>query len=167
MYYVSRLKCCVIHVVCSFMIIPTKEQFSSLPVLQQIAQLARVDAKTRQELLLSSRGSLDLVRALSPEMLFYTLKEIGLTDAVGLLALASPEQVREMMDLDCWRKDQLDDQRTLTWLLLLDESGSGKLAQWALRADVEFLVLLVRRHFEIVRKADIEEDPDFNQSLYF
>ena len=66
------------------------EQFSSLPVPQQIVQLAQVDAKTRQELLLSSRVSLDLVRSLSPEMLFYTLKEIGLSDAVGLLALASP-----------------------------------------------------------------------------
>ena len=149
------------------MIIPTKEQFSSLPVPQQIAQLARVDAKTRQELLLSSRRSLELVRALSPEMLFYTVKEIGLTDAVGLLALASPEQVRDMMDLDCWRKDQLDDRRVITWLMLLDEAGSGKLAEWLLHADIELLVLLVKRHFEVIRKADVEEDPIFNQSLYF
>jgi hypothetical protein len=149
------------------MTIPTKEVFSSLPVLQQIAQLARVDAKTRQELLLSSRGSLELVRTLSPEMLFYTVKEIGLTDAVGLLALASPEQVRDMMDLDCWRKDQLDDQRIITWLMLLDEAGSGKLAEWVLHADIELLVLLVKRHFEVIRKADVEEDPTFDQSPYF
>src|SRR5262249_11056804 len=78
-----------------------------------------------------------------------------------------PEQVRDMMDLDCWRKDRLDDRRTLMWLMLLDETGSGKLAQWALRADVELLVLLVKRHLEIIRKADVEEDPNFNQSLYF
>jgi hypothetical protein len=145
----------------------TKDSFTSLAIPDQVARLSQVDAKTRQELILSSRYSLDLARSLSPEMLFYTIKEIGLTDAMSLLALASPEQVRDMMDLDCWCKDQLDDRRTLTWLMLLDESGSGKLAQWALRADVELLVLLVRRHFEIVRKADIEEDPDFNQSLYF
>jgi hypothetical protein len=145
----------------------TKDVFTSLPLHDQVVHLGQADAKTRQELILSSRHSLDLVRLLSPEMLFYTIKEIGLTDAVGLLALASPDQVRDMMDLDCWRKDHLDERRTLTWLMLLDESGSGKLAQWALRADVELLVLLVRRHFEIVRKADIEEDADFNQSLYF
>jgi len=149
------------------MLIPTKEQFAVLSVPQQIGQLARVDAKTRQDLLLSSRDSLELVRVLSPEMLFYTVKEIGLTDAVGLLALASPEQVRDMMDLDCWRKDQLDDQRMITWLLLLDEAGSGKLAEWALHADIELLVLLVKKHFEVIRKADIEEDPTFDQSRYF
>jgi len=147
--------------------VPTKETFPSLPVHEQIAQLARVDAKTRQELIVSSRNSLDLVRTLSSEMLFYTVKEIGLADAVGLVALASPEQMRDMMDLDCWRRDRLDDRRTLMWLMLLDETGSGKLAQWALRADVELLVLLVKRHLEIVRKADVEEDPNFNQSLYF
>lgn len=149
------------------MIVPTKESFASLSVAEQVIQLARVDAKIRQELILSSRSSLDLARMLSAEMLFYTVKEIGLADAVGLVALASPEQVRDMMDLDCWRKDRLDDRRVLMWLMLLDETGSGKLAQWALRADIELLVLLVKLHLEIVRKADVEEDPNFDQSLYF
>jgi hypothetical protein len=100
-------------------------------------------------------------------MLFYTLKEIGMTDAVGLLGLASPEQVRDMMDLDCWQKDQLNNQRIISWLMLLDEAGSSKLAEWVLHADIELLVLLVKRHFEVIRKADIEEDPDFDQSPYF
>jgi Family of unknown function (DUF6178) len=149
------------------MLIPTKEQFSLLPVPQQIAQLAQVDAKTRQELLLSVRECLDLVRALSPEMLFYTIKEIGLSDAVGLLALASPEQVRDMMDLDCWQKDHLDDQQIIRWLMQLDEAGSSKLAEWVLHADIELLVLLVKRHFNVVRKADVEEDPTFDLSPYF
>lgn len=146
---------------------PTKEQFSSLPVQQQIVQLTQVDAKIRQELLLSARGSLDLVRALSPEMLFYTVKEIGLSDAVGLLAVASPEQVRDMMDLDCWQKDHLDDQQIIRWLMQLDEAGSGKLAEWVLHADIELLVLLVKRHFEVIRHADVEEDPTFDRSPYF
>jgi len=147
--------------------VPTKALFSSLPVPAQIARLEQVDAKTRQELILSARNSLALTRALSAETLFYTLKEIGLADSVDVLALASPTQVRDMLDLDCWRKDRLDDRRLLAWLMLLDEAGSGKLAEWLLHADVEVLVLLVKRHLEVVRKADVEEDPDFNQALYF
>jgi len=145
----------------------SKALFSSLPVPAQIARLEQVDAKTRQELILSARNSLDLARALSAETLFYTLKEIGLADSVDVLALASPTQVRDMLDLDCWRKDRLDDRRLLAWLMLLDEAGSGKLAEWLLHADLEVLVLLVKRHLEVVRKADVEEDPDFNQALYF
>src|SRR5215510_11484255 len=147
--------------------VPTKALFSSLPVPAQIARLEQVDAKTRQELILSARNSLDLTRSLSAETLFYTLKEIGLADSVDLLALASPTQVRDMLDLDCWRKDRLNDRRLLAWLMLLDEAGSGKLAEWLLHADVEVLVLLVKRHLEVVRKADVEEDPDFDQSRYF
>lgn len=146
---------------------PTKELFAALPVAEQIVRLEQVDARARQHLILSSRNSLTLARSLSSEKLFYTLKEIGLTDATDLLALASPEQVRDMVDLDCWRKDTLDDRRMLTWLMLLDEAGSGKLAEWALHVDVELLVLLVKRHFEVIRKAEIEEDPDFNQASYF
>ena len=137
------------------------------PPAPHLDQLSGLPAKTRQARILASPRSLDLVRGLSSESLFYTLKEIGLTDAGGLLALASPEQVRDMMDLDCWRKDRLDGQRLLSWLMFLDEAGSGKLAEWALQADVELLVWLVKRHCEVVRKADVERDPDFNPGRYF
>ncbi len=146
---------------------PTKEIFSSLPVPEQIARLERADAKTRRALILSAHNSLELTRALSAETLFYTLKEIGLADSTDLLALASPLQVRDMLDLDCWRKDQLDDRKVLAWLMLLDEAGSGKLAEWFLHADIEVLGLLVKHHLEVVRKSDVEDDPDFNQSRYF
>ncbi|MBI3802067.1 MAG: hypothetical protein HY268_34495 [Deltaproteobacteria bacterium] len=147
--------------------LPTKELFSSLPVPAQVVRLEQVDAKTRQELILSARNSLDLTRSLSAETLFYTLKEIGLADSVDLLALASPTQVRDMVDLDCWRKDYLEDRRLLAWLMLLDEAGSGKLGEWFLHADIEVIVLLVKRHLEVIRKAEVEEDPDFNQARYF
>ena len=119
-----------------------KEVFASLPVPAQIARLEQVDAKTRQELILADPDRVALTRALSAEMLFYTLKEIGLADSVELLALAAPVQVRDMLDLDCWRKDQFDDRRLFAWLMLLDEAGSGKLAEWFLHADIEILVLL-------------------------
>ncbi len=144
-----------------------KEVFASLPVPVQIARLEQVDTKTRQELILADPNRVALTRALSVETLFYTLKEIGLADSVELLALAAPVQVRDMLDLDCWRKDQFDDRRLLAWLMLLDEAGSGKLGEWFLHADIEVLVLLVKRRLEVIRKADVEEDPDFNQSLYF
>ena len=147
--------------------LPSKEHFSSLPLHEQAVQLTRLPAKTRQELILTSRHSLDLARTLSSETFFYTLKEIGLTDAVGLLALASPEQLRDMMDLDCWQKHELNDQRLLSWLMFLDEAGSSKLAEWALQADIELLVLLVKRHFEVIRNADVEELLDFDYSLFF
>lgn len=138
-----------------------------LSVAEQTAQLVQLDAKDRQEVLLSAKNGAAIVQALSSETLLYTLKEIGLHDAVGLLAMASPEQVRDMLDLDCWRKDRLDDGRLTNWLMLLDESGNSKLAEWILHADIELLVLLIHRHFEVVRKVDVEEEPDFDESKYF
>ena len=138
-----------------------------LSVAEQAAQLVQLDAKDRQEFLLSAKNGVAIVRSLSSETVLYTLKEIGLHDAVGLLAMAAPEQVRDMLDLDCWRKDRLDDERLTNWLMLLDESGSSKLAEWILHADIELLVLLIQRHFEVVRKVDIEEEPDFDESKYF
>jgi len=146
---------------------PALVELPELSVAEQAAQLVQLDAKERQEFLFSAKNSVAIVRALSSETLLYTLKEIGLHDAVGLLAMASPEQVRDLLDLDCWRKDSLDDGRLTNWLMLLDEGGSGKLAEWVLHADIELLVLLIQRHFEVVRKVDVEEEPDFDESKYF
>ena len=131
------------------------------------SHLAQLDAKTRYERILAAERGIGLVRALSSETLLYTMKEVGLNDALDLLGMASPQQVRAMLDLDCWRRDRLDDERLLNWLLLLDESGGSKLAEWFLQTDVELLVLLIRRHLEVVRKADVEDDPNFDQSPYF
>ena len=146
---------------------PDPAGLPELSVAEQTAQLVQLEAKERQEFLLSAKNGVAIVRALSSETLLYTLKEIGLHDAVGLLAMAAPEQVRDMLDLDCWRKDRLDDERLTNWLMLLDESGSSKLAEWILHADIELLVLLIQRHFEVVRKVDVEEEPDFDESKYF
>lgn len=147
--------------------IQTKEFFTALPLRAQLEQLTRVGSKTRQELILSARNKVALARALPPEMLLFTLKEVGLADSVELLALAAPEQVRDMMDLDCWHKGRLDVRRIVSWLMLLDEAGGGKLAEWFLHADMELLVLLVKEHFEVVRKAEVEESTNFDQSRYF
>ena len=146
---------------------PDLVDLPELSVSEQAAQLAQLDAKDRQEFLLSAKNGSAIVRALSSETVLYTLKEIGLHDAVGLLAIASPEQVRDLVDLDCWRRDRFDDERLMNWLMLLNESGSSKLAEWCLHTDIELLVLLIQRHCEVVRKADVEEDPDFDQSKYF
>ena len=147
--------------------IPTWPVCPSSQSPNRLAQLVQLEAKERQEFLLSAKNGVAIVRALSSETLLYTLKEIGLHDAVGLLTMAAPEQVRDMLDLDCWRKDRLDDERLTNWLMLLDESGSSKLAEWILHADIELLVFLIQRHFEVVRKVDIEEEPDFDESKYF
>ena len=146
---------------------PDLVDLPELSVAEQAVQLVQLEAKDRQEFLLSAKNSVAIVRALSSETLLYTLKEIGLHDAVGLLTMAAPEQVRDMLDLDCWRKDRLDDERLTNWLMLLDESGSSKLAEWILHADIELLVFLIQRHFEVVRKVDVEEEPDFDESKYF
>lgn len=136
-------------------------------VSAQAARLVQLDPKSRQELILSANQGLSLVRTLSSETLLYTMKEIGINDAIDLLGMASPQQVRDMLDLDCWRHDHLDDKRVLRWLMLLDESGSSKLAEWFLHADVEWLVVLIQRHLDVLRKSDVEDDPDFDRSKYF
>ena len=79
---------------------PETVMLPKLSVSEQTAELLQVDAKSRQELILAAANSLDLVRALSSETLLYTIKEIGMEDAVDLLVLAAPEQVRDIVDLD-------------------------------------------------------------------
>ena len=134
---------------------------------EETRRLLQLEAKRRQDLIMSSEDRVAITRTLSGETLLYTIKEIGMTDAADLLALASRDQVRHIFDLDCWRKDHFDDKRLLDWLSTLQEGGEGKLTEWLLDVDIEILVLLIQRHVEVIRRADIEDDVNFNHSKYF
>jgi hypothetical protein len=84
-------------------------------------------------------GSPELERAvprLPPELLHRVIQHVGLEDSAALVALATPEQLTRVFDLDLWQPAQpgLDEQfdagRFGTWLqVLLDGAGAAGAAR--------------------------------------
>lgn len=97
-----------------------------------------------------------LVPALPIDDLHAYVHRIGLADADGVLALASGEQVRGMLDTDVWVRDRLSLDRLDPWLTALMRAGPKVLCERMLDLDDGLLNWLVRRSVEV----DVIDDPE-------
>jgi len=125
--------------------------------------LSAARGKRRLDIILDAPDPGVLVRALPADEIYFTIRDIGLGDAVPLVQLASAEQFRTFLDLDAWRGSVVDPARILPWLRA-GRAGAARsdrdAARWkrklaALDAELTSLVLL-----RTLRVHDLEEDPD-------
>jgi hypothetical protein len=128
-----------------------------LPFRDQLDALYGISALERRDLILASPNAQRLVRSFAAESLFQTLKEVGLEDAVELLALASGDQVCALVDLDCWKKDRLAIDGLLDWLEALVAAGDRAVGDFLNRVDRDLLILLLKRFVRVHRRDDPEE----------
>ncbi len=126
-------------------------------------ELAAASGRRRLDVILEQQDPAALVRALPGDELYFTIREIGLGDALELVHLASPAQFRTFLDLACWTGDRLDPRKALPWLRAaragsLDSPRAS--ARWRAKLsalDVELLHLTLR---ETLVVHDLEQDPD-------
>jgi Family of unknown function (DUF6178) len=76
-----------------------------------------------------------VVPRLQPEVLHRVIEHYGLEACSEIVALASPEQLARVFDLDLWRANQpsgderFDDERFGVWLDVMVESGADVAAR--------------------------------------
>ena len=78
----------------------------------------------------------------------------------ALLELAHPQQIRTVLDLDCWDKDNLKSRQVLTWLEELQRSGNDVLTNTLRTLDVELLTTAFRNHLRIHAALPFEEEDE-------
>jgi hypothetical protein len=124
------------------------------------ATLSPTTVKQRIEQLLAAPDSAALVQALSPVEYTVLLKAAPDMRAM-LLQLGHPEQIRTVLDLDCWHKGTLQSPRVLEWLEALQHSGEDICVQTLQALDSEMLSVVLHRHIRVnAALPSEEEDPD-------
>jgi len=142
------------------------EQALTLAQLEAVrGQLALASGKRRLDLILDAPDPGALVRALPPDELYFTIREIGLSDAVPLVGLASAAQFKVFLDLDTWRQGRFEPRRALPWLRaaragsLSDPKAAARWERKRAALDQE-LELLILRDALLVHDLKVDEDPD-------
>jgi len=123
------------------------------------ATLSPTTVKQRIEQLLAAPDSAALVQALSPVEYTVLLKAAPDMRAI-LLQLGHPEQIRTVLDLDCWHKDTLQSPRVLEWLEALQHSGEDICVQTLQALDSEMLSVVLHRHIRVNAALPSEEEED-------
>lgn len=92
---------------------------------------------------------------------YYAIKEIGLEDAVGVLAYVDREQTRALIDIESWHGHRFEPADLLLWLSAFREAGIDAAARAARALDPEVLALLLRRRLYVTnRPKEDDSDPD-------
>jgi len=134
------------------------KEYPHLPFPEQMQLFLFAPAELRRELLLVSSHAKQLVSHLPVQEAYLTLKEIGASDAIPLLAHMTPEQILYWNDLDTWDKDDFRPETLIRLLELMQQCGQDRLAEWVGTLDPETLVLLLCA-FGQVTKLDIFQEP--------
>ncbi|HLO24498.1 MAG TPA: DUF6178 family protein [Geobacteraceae bacterium] len=127
----------------------TTAGFLTLPFPDKVTRIREEPAKKRMELILADPEGERLTRALKPQELFWTLMEIGMTDALELLEYASPEQWEFFLDMELWEQSAVSQAKALEWLGHLMEAGEEKLVGQLPYLDIELLLAILTREITV------------------
>lgn len=93
----------------------------------------------------------EITRSLPAQSLYLAVRQAGLSSSTDLLLLASVEQFRVLLDIDCWKRDSFNEDHFWEWLALGDDEDGLRLLQRVLQSlDLKLLGLLIARYVEVV-----------------
>src|SRR5215510_14202114 len=102
-----------------------------------------------------------VVPRLRPDLLHRVIQTCGLEDCGEIVALATPEQLARILDLDLWRAaragrdEQFDADRFGVWLEVLLESGAAAAAQKLAGMDVDLVITGLAQHTLVYDRAAV------------
>jgi hypothetical protein len=100
--------------------------------------------------ILNTPGLENVIPRLRPDLLHRVIQTCGLEDCGEIVALATPEQLASIFDLDLWRAaragrdEQFDADRFGVWLEVLVENGAAAAAQKVAGMDVALVIAVLR-----------------------
>ena len=109
----------------------------------------RIANRTDLDEFLARPGSAERVRRAPYQDLFLAIKAVGLADSQELLLLATTEQRRAFIDLDCWRKDSFHMASFLEWMAAYVQCGPEEAAVAARAVDPNLLALFLKDNIRI------------------
>jgi hypothetical protein len=130
---------------------------AKLPPRELAARFMALPAHKRLDLILERADAEEVVAALPEQDFYLAVKELGEQSAGPLLALARPEQLNHLLDIDCWRRDELVPGKALAQLEEVALANGDKFLSWLYQADFELLVLLFKNWLDVELIADEDE----------
>jgi hypothetical protein len=128
------------------------------------------DARTPRDLLarlLDIPQLPEVVRSLEPQVLHRLVTACGLEECSEIVALATPDQLMGVLDIDVWRSDtpgqddRLDIARFGLWLEVLVDAGVEIAAEKLVGLDIDFVTAALSRQMTIVNHVPTERDHEY------
>ncbi len=125
--------------------------FDRLPLKEEVELLLRVPTAIKHRLITLSTNAKQIVPMFPVEEFFLMVKELVAEETLELINLSSDEQLHYLLDLDLWRREELDIDSTYNWLSLLARCDLTRLLRWLNTVDFDLLMLMFKQFFWVVK----------------
>ncbi|MEW6351153.1 MAG: DUF6178 family protein [Thermodesulfobacteriota bacterium] len=131
--------------------------FANLPAEKQLAIFRDLSSRARAELLAAIPHPVSIISRIAEEEAYVAIKEAGEEAALPLIALTTGKQLVYLLDIELWKKEELDMESAGRWFELLTRIGDAKVLQFVQVSDPELLLTAVSRFIKVQTR-----DPDLD-----
>lgn len=140
------------------------ESFNRLSVEKKADVFRQLSATARRDLIESVPRPQEIIRRVSEEEMFFTIKELGEENALSLVRLTTSRQLTYLLDIDLWKKDMFHTDSAARWLQLIASIGDEKILQFVQSSDPALLVTMLTRFIKVYTRnpdVDLVEEQDY------
>ncbi len=108
-----------------------------------------LSAKNRVTALIERKDTREVLKAIAPQDIFLTLREVGASDCLEILELLPQESVQAIFDMDGWKNHRVDAAAIGDWVELLFAANPDVAVSRIHQLDIESVSLLLKIHCQV------------------
>jgi len=128
-------------------------------------QILALPPKKAIDKILEDPQPVALVHSFPEQDFYFLIHDIGIGDSMPLLALASNRQWEHIVDLEVWRKDQIDIESVSRWLSVLLEADPKRFIRWFLEEKLELIEFYLFKNIEVRVREHDQDASDFGEGF--
>ncbi len=133
------------------------EKFESLPLERRVEIFSNLTPDGREAILQSISRPQDIVRRISEEEIYFTLKQLGEENAPAVLMFTTGKQLNYIIDLEFWKSDMFNAASAEKWIQIIAGLGEDKLLQMIQVVDPELIVTAMDKMVRVaIRNPDVD-----------
>ena len=127
-----------------------KARLEGLPARVQIEVVTSLGWDDRLKVIRNSDAAREIVQGLPDEEVFFTLKGAEEGEALPLVGLTTPGQLRFILDMELWAGDRLDGGKARQWLEYIVACGEEKVIELLEHSDRELQTIMIGKLITLV-----------------
>ncbi|MBF0224886.1 MAG: hypothetical protein HQK76_05470 [Desulfobacterales bacterium] len=107
-----------------------------------------------------------LVHSFPDEDLFFLIHDIGIEDAIPIIALASTKQLVYLLDVEIWEKDMINMSVLTKWFDAFLQADPKRFTKWFIEEKLELMEYYMFKNLEVKIREHDQDPSDFDDDFF-
>ncbi len=130
---------------------------SGMSVAEQAQEILSMPLRCKVDALTLCERAEEVIQLLPEEEVYQMVKEKGESDSLAVLAIATPDQLQFMFDVEWWEGDKFNPARAMKWVDLLDQAEESKFMEWITTEEFEQKVMLMQSLIKVYKQDEMTD----------